>query len=176
MSTELPTPSSASRLTDDPWLRRGRELVAAVLALVVVIGTAILIANVFRFVSVNDTNDQSFQHAKDLVTIILPLLGVVLGYYFNKVSTENRAETAERSAQSATTNAQHATEARLHAEHETKETKESLKELSVAAEKVLTPDKSALDVLGDTASGDNVAQEARFELSAALERARRFIR
>ncbi|SRR6266508_5303381 len=177
MSKTLPPslgPTSGGSI-DDPWLRRGRELIAALLALIVVVGTAVLIAKAFRFVGVEDTKDQSFQHAKDLLTIILPLLGVVLGYYFNRVSTENRAETAEKSAQTATTNAQQANEARQHAEAENRETKDSLKEVSNAAEKLLKPQDSTLDVLGETASGNSSFQQARSDLRAALNRAKRYI-
>lgn len=50
--------------------------------------------------------------------IVNPLLGVVIGYYFNKVSTEARAESTESTAQSATMSAQQATEARNAAEAE----------------------------------------------------------
>jgi hypothetical protein len=173
-SPRSPAPGAYASV-DDLWLQRGRELIAALLALIVVVGTALLIGNAFKFVSVDDTKDQSFQHAKDLLNIVLPLLGVVLGYYFNKVSTEKRAETAERSAQTATTSAQQANEARHQVETENRETKDTLKEVSNAAEKLLGPQESTLDVLSGTTSANSSPQLARAELRAALDRAKRYV-
>lgn len=173
-ATSRVPPSGAS--ADDPWLRRGRELVAALLALIIVIGAAILIANAFKFVGVDDTKDHSFQHAKDLLNIILPLLGVVLGYYFTKVSTESRAESAEKTAQTATTTAQQATEARQLVESENREVKGSLKEISDAAERLLGAESATLDVLGASATDNSSYVQPRSELRAALDRAKRYLR
>lgn len=159
---------------DDPWLTRGREVITALLALIVVIGTAILIASAFKYVSVDDTKDLSFQHAKDLLNIVLPLLGVVLGYYFNKVSTEKRAEAAEKSAQKAEVVAQQANEVKQTVQLESERTKDSLRDVAKAAEKLLAPE-SYLETLGEPTSAATVSDEARLELKSALDRARRYI-
>jgi hypothetical protein len=42
-----------------------------------------------------------FARAKDLLLFINPILGVVIGYYFNKASTEGRAEQAEENTRAA---------------------------------------------------------------------------
>ena len=175
MSQPLSRVPASDASADDPWLRRGRELVAALLALIVVMGTVVLIANAFKFVGADDTKDQSFQHAKDLLNIILPLLGVVLGYYFTKVSTERRAESAEITAQTATTTAQQATEARQFVESENREVKDSLREISDAAENLLSAESATLDVLGPSASENSSSTQPRSELRAALDRAKRYM-
>ncbi len=165
--------SSSNTAVDDPWPRRGREVTTALLALIVVAGTLVLIAKAFAFVSVDDTKDQSFRHAKDLLNIVLPLLGVVLGYYFNKASTETRAETAEKSVQTATVAAHQANEARRDAEFQIERTKESLSEVSNAAERLLGTQAAALETLGADSSADSAVHIT--ELKAALNRAKRYL-
>jgi len=101
-------------VTTDPGLRRFREYVAAAIAVLVILGTIVMMIVALRYVGSSD----QFARVKDLLLIVNPLLGVVIGYYFNKVSTEARAESTESTAQSATMSAQQATEARNAAEAE----------------------------------------------------------
>ena len=81
----------SSPLYIDPWLRRFREYVTAALAGIVVLGTMVMVAFAFASVNVPDT----FNRAKDLLLFLNPLVGLVIGYYFSKVSSEGRAESAE---------------------------------------------------------------------------------
>ena len=99
-------------LAADPWLRRFREYVTATLAGMICLGTVVLIG--IAFASVND--EAAFNRAKDLLLFLNPIVGVVFGYYFTKVSTEGRAESAEANAQAASANAQRALNARAAAE------------------------------------------------------------
>jgi len=46
-----------------------------------------------------------YARVKDLLLFINPLLGVIIGYYFNKVSSDLRAETAEMAARTASVTA-----------------------------------------------------------------------
>jgi hypothetical protein len=105
----------------------------------------------------------------------------VLGYYFNKVSTEARAENAEATAQAAVANAQ---EAKVETEklkanldetqQEAQEVKAVLKDVSQAAEKVLAPSSPAeASTLSPRGVADVTSNQAYYELQAALERARR---
>lgn len=159
-------------------LRRFREYVAAGIAIVIIVGTLVMMVMALRYV---DSSDQ-FARAKDLLLIINPLLGVVIGYYFNKVSTEARAESAEATAQSAALNAQQATEARNAAEAkaqaartEAEEAMSTLSAVSQAAEKVLSQaPATAPGVLRVGGEGEPV-EDARLELQVALARAKRVI-
>lgn len=99
-------------LTADPWLRRFREYVTATLAGIICLGTVVLVGIAFTSVGDPDT----FNRAKDLLLFLNPIVGVVIGYYFTKVSTEGRAESAEANAQAASANAQRALNARATAE------------------------------------------------------------
>jgi len=162
----------------DPGLRRFREYVAAAIAVIVILGTIVMMIVALFYINSTD----QFSRVKDLLLIVNPLLGVVIGYYFNKVSTEARAESAETTAQSATLNAQQATEARNAAEakaqaarSEAEEAKSTLGEVSQAAEKVLSQVPApAPGVLRVGEEGEPV-ENARLELQVALARAKRII-
>jgi hypothetical protein len=121
---------------------------------------------------------------KDLLLFINPLVGVVIGYYFNRVSTEARAEGAERTAQQATATAQQAQSARNEAEAraernkgQVKETMAALQSIIPAAQRVLLhlppmPRPSASGgAVGQAAAADPMA-EARIALEWSLDRAR----
>jgi hypothetical protein len=170
---------------DDVGLRRFREYVAAGIALLVVLSTFGMLVAAFSYIESNE----SFARVKDLLLIVNPFLGVVIGYYFNKVSTEARAESAENTARTATANAQQAVTraevaentaqaaqadaqqaaaARDAAETKAQTAVATLSDMQEAAEKVLAQSSPA--VLGEEAPSVN---DARAELRAALERARR---
>ncbi len=162
-------------------LRHFREYVAAAIAMIVVLGTVVMLITALRYVRYVDSSDQ-FTRVKDLLLIINPLLGVVIGYYFNKVSTEARAESAEATAQSAALNAQQASAARNTAEAEAQAAKNKAEEaittlsaVSQAVEKVLPQVPAPVPgVLKAGEEGLPVA-DARLELQVALARARRLI-
>ncbi len=165
-------------VTADPGLRRFREYVAAVIAVIVVLGTIVMMVIALFYVGSSD----QFSRVKDMLLLVNPLLGVVIGYYFNKVSTEARAESAEMTAQSAALNAQQAAEARNVADAEAqaarieaREAQSVLVEVSQAAEKVLSQVPApAPGVLRVGEEGEPV-EDARLELQVALARAKRII-
>jgi uncharacterized membrane protein len=172
--TERPSPDI------DVTLRRFREYVAAAIALVIMLGTVVVVALALGYTN----NPDQFARAKDLLQIVVPLLTFVLGYYFNKTSTEARAESAEATAKSATANAQQAAEARNLAETEAKaaksearETKSALVEVGQAAQKMMAkvpaPAPGTLGV--DETTGEPV-EDPRLEFRAAWARAERLIR
>jgi len=160
----------------DSSLRHFREYVAAGIAIIVILGTLVMMIMALRYVGSSD----QFARVKDLLLIVNPLLGVVIGYYFNKVSTEARAESAEATAQSAALSAQQATEARNAAETEAQaarteaeEAMSTLSAVSQAAEKMLSQ-APAPGVLGVSEEGEPI-EDARLELEVALARAKRVI-
>ena len=173
----------------DSSLRRFREYVAACIALLVVFGTFGMLIAAFWYIDSND----SFTRVKDLLLIVNPFMGVVIGYYFNKVSTEARAESAESTAKTATANAQQAvtraevaesaaqsaqadaqqaSAARDAAEAKAQTAVATLSDVEQAAERVLAQPAAAPAVLG-AEDNSSAAADARAALRAALDRAKR---
>lgn len=178
--SEKPSPQRDVGTEPDPVVRRLREFVSAGIALVIILGSVIMLIQAFSFL----TSPEEFDRVKDLLLFINPLLGVVVGYYFNRVVSEPRAEKAETAATAAMATAQNASEARNQAEAdaeaakgEAREVKDALKELDEAAEKMmLQVPAPSMGVLGvDEEAGEPTAAQARLELQMALRHARRFI-
>jgi hypothetical protein len=178
--SEKPPVQPAAGTEPDPVVRRLREFVSAGIALVIILGSVVMLIQAFNHLSSPD----QFDRVKDLLLFINPLLGVVVGYYFNRATSEPRAEKAETAATAAMATAQQASEARNQAETEAEaakgeaeEVKEALKEVDEAAEKMMAQMPApAMGVLGvDGEPGEPAAAEARLELQMALRHARRFI-
>jgi len=147
---------------------RFRERVAAAIALLVVAAGISMMFLAFRYID----EKEKFDRAKDLLLIVNSVLGVVIGYYFNKVSTEARAENAESTARTATASAREAADARNAAQADAQETRTHLDDVSRAAEKVLAAAPASPRTLGMRDAADP-GDAARAELEAALARARR---
>ncbi len=160
-------------------MSRFRERVAALIALLVILAALAMMGLAFRYIG----DDDRFARAKDLLLIINPVLGVVIGYYFNKVSTEARAEGAESAARSALADARRAAESRDRAEDrargaraEVEETGRRLDDLSRAAEGVVAQShapRSAALAAGEKGEKGQSLENALRELEAALARVRR---
>lgn len=175
----LPQNPPAPPLTD-ALLTRAKEAVAAVIAIIVIICLIAMIWKAFGLMN-KDDSEVAFRQVKDLLLFINPLVGVVIGYYFNKVSTEARAESAEATAKAASTTAQQATEARQKAEgdaeksqQEAETARETIRELIPAAEAVLAQPRPALS----RTEGDEPAEAVvgpRLDLQRALRRARSIV-
>jgi hypothetical protein len=174
----MPEKTSEKLATNDVFMRRFREAIAALISVIIIAGTISLMVIALGYVNSPDLDpSEKFARAKDLLLFINPLLGVVVGYYFNKVTSEARAETAETAAQTALDSAQQATEARNVAQAEarsaqetTEEAKVALKEVSDAAEKMMAEAPTT-----GTLSADEGTGEARVELKMALKRAKRLV-
>jgi len=169
---EKPAPADESKVD----LRRFREYVAAGIALVIIVGSVAMLLLAFT----NLESPEAISRAKDLLLVVNPLLGVVIGYYFNKVSTEARAESAEMTASTASATAQQATEARDFAEaeaqaaqEEAQEAKTVLTDMTVASGKML--DQLPARSPGVLGGGDEPVDETRQELRDAWVRARRLL-
>jgi len=157
-----------------------REYVAAGLALVIVIGAvAMMIMAITRVGAAAD--DVAFQRIKDLLLFINPLLGVVLGYYFNKASTEARAESAEYSATTAASLAKQAATSRDRAQASATAAQVAVTEHKLALNEVTVLSQQLLDSTGadpSILSGPDEAGDVpiRRDLQQALEHARRVMR
>jgi hypothetical protein len=185
-------PPVAPEPLTDQQLRRFREYVAASIACVIVLGTVIMSALAFVYAG----SSENFARAKDLLLFINPFVGVVIGYYFNKVSTEARAENAEATARVATVTAQQAgaqsaaataeaeqahaaadeaAEARAAAEEQKQEALTVLTDVAEKAQAVLDQPQRPAGTLGGE-GGSAAAEKLRQELQDALNRARRLTR
>jgi hypothetical protein len=177
--SERPPEQAALRAEPDPLVRHLREFVSAGIALVVILGSIIMLIQAFNYLGSPD----EFERVKDLLLFVNPLLGVVVGYYFNRVTSEPRAEKAESTATAAMATAQQASEAANQAEAEAevakgeaKEVKQALKEVDEAAEKMMAQVAApAVGVLSEDEEAGESFAGARMELQMALRHARRFI-
>lgn len=157
-------------------LRLFREVVAALLAVGVLLGTILLFWKTLAQLGERD----KFAAAKDLLLAANPLLGVVVGYYFNRASTEARAESAEASARTAAAQAQHAESARTEAQAEARasrsvalEAQAALNHVAAAAEKLL--ELPADSARGAALAGNEETTQAKLALRMALANARRVL-
>ena len=171
MAAEPPAPA-----VTESTLRHLREYVAAGIAVVVVLGTIALMGLTFVYIE----DDQLFGRAKDLLLILNPFVGVVIGYYFNKASTEARAENAEATAQAAAASARQAAQARNRAEAEAErarskaeEAMASLTEMTRAAEEMLARTPVGAPGTLDASDRGTPGEDPRVALRVALGRARR---
>ncbi len=167
-----PTPSPDA--DHNPDLRRFREYVSAAIAAVVIIGTIFLLS--VAVIHANTSTADQFTHFKDLLLLVNPLVGVVIGYYFNKTSTEARAENAENTARSATTATQQTVQERNEARVQEQQVKMGLSNLTKAAEHYKTVTSTATPGVlggGNQAQGNKQAfDDAYAQLDAALAHAK----
>jgi hypothetical protein len=178
---------AADPVTSDQLLRWVKEAVAALIAITIVVCLVIMLWRAFGVLKPQTTDDKTFECVKDLLLFINPLVGVVIGYYFNRVSTEARAENAERTAQGATAAALGAEAARSeaqslaqHSQTEADAAEAALKEVIPAAQTLLVQmpatraqfsTESGIAATDAGGSADPLL-EARVNLRTALERAR----
>lgn len=155
---------------------RIKEIVAAVIAFVIIGCLLFLLWKSFQYVGGDERASAAFQQVKDLLLFINALVGVVIGYYFTKVSTESRAEGAESTARDATATVRQAVAARDEAEAETRKIKTALADILPAAEQMLAqiPEPSSSEA--ESAGMDEQVIEAYFNLQNAAQRARHAIR
>jgi len=166
-------------ISTDRKLSRIREYVAAALALIILATTVILILLSLKYTD----NSESFSRANELLETLIPLLTFVLGYYFNKTSTEPRAEKAEETARAANDDARKANEAKARADSdaqmskdETRDVKSALAELGQTTEKYLSRVSSPRPgTLGEEQNQTESEEKLRLELRAALLHAKRHI-
>jgi hypothetical protein len=172
-------------------MRRLREYVAAGIALVIIIGAIVLVGISFAFIS---TSNDEFTRVKDLLLFVNPLLGVVIGYYFNKVSSDQRAETAENRVDAALTSAQDAEATKKAAQEQAKVAANMADEMRTTLEEVTQKAGEMVDQAaalpagagsGNLSFGDlggdgttlptEALLKTRVELQSALERANRLL-
>ncbi len=92
-------PARARTWTPDVWMQVGKEVVTATIALVIIGSTIALVARSFGLIG----NASHVSQAKNLIGIMLGLVGTVTGYYFGRVPADARATSATARAEQATT-------------------------------------------------------------------------
>jgi len=159
--------------------RRSRERIAAALAgVIVLIAVVVLLVSVFAAMQAQE-DGQAFTNLKDILGFLNPLLGVILGYYFNKVSSENRAENAEKSARIAAANAEQAEAERLSMWQEAQQTRQQAQQLRAYMTQLMQAADAALkqsspEAVSFSPVTDTNAEIAMRELWRAVENARQF--
>jgi calcineurin-like phosphoesterase family protein len=103
-----------------------REWVTAILAVLIVVGAMFAIGAVLK----NIDDDTKFKNAKDILLLVNPLLGLVIGFYFTKNAVEGRAEHAEASAKQALDTAKSAETARTAAKEDSEQKGAVLREVA----------------------------------------------
>jgi len=190
--TGLPATTTSSPVAPPPETKAQafREQVTANLAYAIVILFAGLLIGAFF----NLKEETAFANVKDLLAMITPIVGVVLGFYFNKASTERRAESAEEGARTARAAASQASEERAQAQTEATQATQSLNEVSTAADELLANNSEQFPQPADDSSEGTVMSSvtrgatprsvisrsatpadaaSRIRLEEALKRARR---
>ena len=79
-------------------MQAGKEVVTALIALVIIGSTVALVARSFGLIG----NSSHINQAKDLLSIMLGLVGTVIGYYFGRTPADARATAATMRADQAT--------------------------------------------------------------------------
>jgi hypothetical protein len=95
---EAPAKATPRTWTPDVIMLVGKEIVTAVIALIIIVSTILLVARSFGLIG----NSSHINQAKDLLSIMLGLTGTVIGYYFGRVPAEARATSASTRANQAT--------------------------------------------------------------------------
>jgi hypothetical protein len=169
---EQPMPNEPRPADADNPLRRFREYVASGIALLIVVsGLGMVLYVLLRMTG----EKEQFERGKDVLLFINPIIGLVIGYYFNKASTEARAESAEKSAHEAHNTSVQAVNEREHAQAAAQtatvaatKARKALKDLADAASQMVG-ERSEDATLGISGARRSDATSA---LQQALQRAR----
>jgi uncharacterized membrane protein YcjF (UPF0283 family) len=119
-----------------------REAIAGIIAIIFVATFLLLVRAAYSTME----NAAAFGSAKELLAIVNAIVGVIVGYYFSRMTTEARAERAEATADDATQTAARATENERAAKDQVTaitadgtQTRAALAALKDAAQEILGP-------------------------------------
>lgn len=146
------------------WLAVIREIGAILIAVIVMVLFVILLTQAMQSLPSNTARKDDLGPIKELLAIVNPTIGLIIGYYFSRVTTEARAEKAEASAATAQQTVVEVQKANAGAESQIRDKNAALKSLADAAEKVAP--KTDVDRVSALSQDDRIA------LRAAIERAR----
>ena len=121
-------------------------------------------------------DDKAFIAIKELITIVNGIVGIIIGYYFSRITTEARAEKAEATAVKATDAAGKATEAATSASQKERDATGQLTRLTAAAREVLPTDPGGAQARSAMAGGTQPDPAALARLREAIQEAERTLR
>jgi hypothetical protein len=151
-----------------------REFMAGMLGLTVMIAFFVLLTRALGSLP-SGAQASDFVPIKELLAIVNPVVGLIIGYYFSRATSEARAEKAEAaattandSARTAQQTAANAQQAKTQSEEEAKKAKNALQSLVGAVE------GSRIQSDGEHAStlAPAAAREADVQLRVAMARAK----
>ena len=140
------------------WLPVIREVVAGVLSLIVITAFVVLLTRALDRTAKPD----EFGPVKDLLGMINPIAGLVIGYYFSRVTSEARAERAEAAVVVHSRTANDAIAAQHEAESQARTASSALAELASAADAV-----KPASTLESVRSDDTASARARLDMALA---------
>jgi hypothetical protein len=100
---QAPAKAVPRNWTPDVLMQVGKEVVTAIIALIIIGSTIALVARSFGLIG----NSSHINQAKDLLSIMLGLVGTVIGYYFGRTPADARATAATTRADQATAEKEH---------------------------------------------------------------------
>lgn len=166
-----------SKETGKSGLATFREYFSSILAIIVV-GAFLIMVGVTLPIAFNGS-DEALSRAKDLLTLVSPFAGMVIGYYFNKATSDARAENAEQNAKEAAQTAQKAT---LEREKAVETSQKSEKEIQAMRSDLFEMWNAANDMIHETpgirggveSGASPVGNKTMWKLQEALNKAERW--
>ncbi len=79
-----------------------KELVAAAIALVIAGLTLWILYDLYGYASLSNADSNIFSRKKDVLGLVLALMGTVTGYYLGRAPAERQADAARKQAETAT--------------------------------------------------------------------------
>lgn len=159
------------------WLPMIREIYAGLIAVLVL---GLFLAMIVRALG-NVTDAATFGQVKDLLAIVNPIVGLIIGYYFSRVTSEARAEKAETAAAVSAKTATAAMEGKSQADREVAAARDAVAKSAKALESLVC----AVDKTRGTPTTEGLvpqdvesalpASATTIEIDLALDRARRVL-
>jgi hypothetical protein len=153
------------------WLPAIRETFAGLIAIVFATTFLILVYTAYQ----KHADTAAFDAIKELITIVNGLVGIIVGYYFSRMTTEARAEKAEATADKAADAAGKSTEVAANAMQKEREATSQLTRLTDAAREVLPTDPGGTQVRSAVAAAAPPDPAALARLHEAIREAERML-
>jgi hypothetical protein len=164
-------------MMNDSRLPLIREGAAALLAMTVMVMFFYLLAQALKSLPSSGTQAADFTPIKELLAIVNPVVGLIIGYYFSRATSEARAEKAEAAVQTANDTANQAQQTAKTAEQAKAQTEAHAEKTTGALQSLVTAVGSQIKSDGEHASNAEAARraEAEAQLRVALERAKQIL-
>ena len=152
-----------------------REVIAGLLGLTVMAMFFFLLAQALQSVPSSGAQAADFAPVKELLGVVNPIVGLIIGYYFSRATGEARAEKAEAAAATANDTANKAQQTATAAEQEKTRTQAEAEQSKGALQSLVKAvEGSRIQSDGEHASTEaaRAARDAETRLGVAVERAK----